>query len=129
MVKNLREKQGLDALEKYPGGGPAERVIDVLFGSQPPSAAGTARIPAIPSPGPGAPASVMAKLNDSQRDAVAFALATRDVALIHGPPGECLIFAFLHVQPAVVIVVLLVLGVFTAIFVILRSKVRRIHDK
>ena len=26
-------------------------------------------------------------LNDSQRDAVRFALASREVALIHGPPG------------------------------------------
>lgn len=26
-------------------------------------------------------------LNDSQRDAVKFALASREVALIHGPPG------------------------------------------
>jgi len=26
-------------------------------------------------------------LNDSQKDAIRFALASRDVALIHGPPG------------------------------------------
>ena len=26
-------------------------------------------------------------LNDSQRDAVRFAMASREVALIHGPPG------------------------------------------
>ena len=26
-------------------------------------------------------------LNDSQRDAVSFALASKEVALIHGPPG------------------------------------------
>ena len=26
-------------------------------------------------------------LNDSQRDAVRFALASREVALVHGPPG------------------------------------------
>lgn len=26
-------------------------------------------------------------LNDSQKDAIAFALASREVALIHGPPG------------------------------------------
>ena len=26
-------------------------------------------------------------LNDSQRDAIRFALASRDIALIHGPPG------------------------------------------
>ena len=29
-------------------------------------------------------------LNDSQKDAVRFALAQREVALIHGPPGVCL---------------------------------------
>lgn len=26
-------------------------------------------------------------LNDSQKDAIRFALASRDIALIHGPPG------------------------------------------
>ena len=31
-------------------------------------------------------------LNDSQRDAVTFALASREVALIHGPPGVSLPF-------------------------------------
>lgn len=29
-------------------------------------------------------------LNDSQKQAVKFALASREVALIHGPPGVCL---------------------------------------
>ena len=29
-------------------------------------------------------------LNDSQKDAIRFALASRDVALIHGPPGVSL---------------------------------------
>ena len=28
-------------------------------------------------------------LNDSQRDAIRFALASREIALIHGPPGVC----------------------------------------
>lgn len=27
------------------------------------------------------------RLNDSQKDAIRFALASREVALIHGPPG------------------------------------------
>ena len=31
-------------------------------------------------------------LNDSQKDAVKFALASREVALIHGPPGVCMSF-------------------------------------
>lgn len=29
-------------------------------------------------------------LNDSQKDAIRFALASREVALIHGPPGVCM---------------------------------------
>lgn len=28
-------------------------------------------------------------LNDSQKDAIRFALASREIALIHGPPGVC----------------------------------------
>lgn len=28
-------------------------------------------------------------LNDSQKDAVCFALGAREIALIHGPPGVC----------------------------------------
>lgn len=28
-------------------------------------------------------------LNDSQKDAVLFALGAREIALIHGPPGVC----------------------------------------
>ena len=34
-----------------------------------------------------APAGVSPALNDSQRDAIHFALAAKDVAVIHGPPG------------------------------------------
>ena len=36
-------------------------------------------------------------LNDSQRDAVRFALASKEVALIHGPPGVC---AFPYTAPS-----------------------------
>lgn len=32
-------------------------------------------------------------LNDSQKDAIRFALASREVALIHGPPGVRFLFA------------------------------------
>lgn len=32
-------------------------------------------------------------LNDSQKDAIRFALASREVALIHGPPGASLLFS------------------------------------
>jgi len=28
-------------------------------------------------------------LNDSQKDAIRFALASKEIALIHGPPGVC----------------------------------------
>lgn len=28
-------------------------------------------------------------LNDSQKDSIKFALASREIALIHGPPGVC----------------------------------------
>ena len=89
--------QGLDALEKYPGGGPAERVVNVLFGSVPPSAVGMARTVPLPSVPPrvmaAAAAATAGSLNDSQREAVAFALATDDVALIHGPPGRWVRFS------------------------------------
>ena len=33
-------------------------------------------------------------LNGSQKDAIRFALASREVALIHGPPGVCSVRAF-----------------------------------
>lgn len=35
---------------------------------------------------------VDAALNDSQKDAVRFALASREIALIHGPPGVSELF-------------------------------------
>ncbi|CAM9842860.1 unnamed protein product, partial [Choristocarpus tenellus] len=83
--------QGLDALETYPAGGPAERVRNVLFGLEPHS------LPMPPTlmdlgnmPGPkssGLEAVINSALNDSQRAAVAFALESPEVALIHGPPG------------------------------------------
>lgn len=75
--------QVLDALERYPAGGPAERLINVLFGVERPSTvAPSTRF------GAGGVPSALSRLNDSQRDAVEFALATRDVALLHGPPGN-----------------------------------------
>lgn len=77
----------LDALEKYPGGGPAERLINVLFGVEPPSTEKPSTGVLAVGFGVGGVPSAVSRLNDSQRDAVEFALATRDVALIHGPPG------------------------------------------
>lgn len=46
-----------------------------------------------PSPVPNEPEDITfldSTLNDSQKDAVRFALASKEVALIHGPPGVCL---------------------------------------
>lgn len=37
-------------------------------------------------------------LNDSQKDAIRFALASREVALIHGPPGVLLSFTHSAVE-------------------------------
>jgi DNA polymerase alpha-associated DNA helicase A len=38
-------------------------------------------------------------LNDSQKEAIQFALASREVALIHGPPGVRLLTLADHVDP------------------------------
>ena len=56
----------------------------VLFGL---SAATTATTAAPPETGRDDIAWIDASLNDSQKEAVRFALAAHDVALIHGPPG------------------------------------------
>ena len=57
-------------------GGPADRLRKVLFGAEEP------RFDKLESA-----LGVDPTLDASQRDAVAFALAARDVALLHGPPG------------------------------------------
>lgn len=36
-------------------------------------------------------------LNDSQKDAIKFALASKEVALIHGPPGVSAYFSHSHI--------------------------------
>ncbi|CAM9387930.1 unnamed protein product, partial [Discosporangium mesarthrocarpum] len=93
--------KGLDCLESYAPGGPAERVRDVLFGLAPPQAPKKppAPPPAGQQPGslapralPGDPSArsddvITPGLNESQRAAVSFALGAQEVALIHGPPG------------------------------------------
>jgi superfamily I DNA and/or RNA helicase len=56
--------------------GPARRLREILFGQRDPGE--------LPQPGEIADADY---LNESQREAVSFALSARDVALIHGPPG------------------------------------------
>lgn len=57
--------------------GPATRVLNVLFGVSTPSHV-SLDAPFVP---------LNPTLNQSQREAVSFALASQDVALIHGPPG------------------------------------------
>ena len=42
-------------------------------------------------------------LNDSQKDAIRFALASREIVLIHGPPGVCPFQHQIHVTPSNVI--------------------------
>jgi DNA polymerase alpha-associated DNA helicase A len=54
--------------------------VRVLFGLTSPS-------PVSEDLGPGGVEWVDPSLNDSQKDAIKFALGSREVALIHGPPG------------------------------------------
>jgi ATP-dependent RNA/DNA helicase IGHMBP2 len=70
-----RLREGLDRLEGT-ARGPAARLRDVLFGLREPERG---------RPRPLDP--IDTALDPSQREAVAFALEARDVALIHGPPG------------------------------------------
>jgi ATP-dependent RNA/DNA helicase IGHMBP2 len=70
-----RLREGLDRLEGT-ARGPASRLRDVLFGLREPERG---------RPRPLDP--IDPALDPSQREAVAFALEARDVALIHGPPG------------------------------------------
>ncbi|CAN0469770.1 unnamed protein product, partial [Ectocarpus sp. 12 AP-2014] len=60
----------------------AVRSTPAAKGTTTPAAVATTAPPAATTSSP-----ALRSLNDSQREAVAFALATRDVALIHGPPG------------------------------------------
>lgn len=60
-------------------GGPAAPLLDVLFGSAAPR---FQENPPLWTPRNGG-------LDASQRRAVARALAAKDVALVHGPPGSC----------------------------------------
>jgi ATP-dependent RNA/DNA helicase IGHMBP2 len=70
-----RLREAMDRLEGY-SRGPAARLRDVLFGLRDPEAG---RPPPLEPIDP--------DLDPSQREAAAFALEARDVALIHGPPG------------------------------------------
>jgi ATP-dependent RNA/DNA helicase IGHMBP2 len=70
-----RLREALERLRAY-GRGAAARLREVLFGL---------REPVMDAPRPFAPFD--AALDASQREAVALAMAARDFALIHGPPG------------------------------------------
>ncbi|NXP15018.1 SMBP2 protein, partial [Thinocorus orbignyianus] len=71
-----RLKRALTALKQYRGG-PASSLIDVLFFSSAPTAlTGTRPLKFYNE-----------SLDESQREAVSFALAQRELAIIHGPPG------------------------------------------
>ncbi|TMW61129.1 hypothetical protein Poli38472_013592 [Pythium oligandrum] len=65
----------LEQLAKHEYGA-AQRVVDIVFSGGTPSAN---PLPAIQP--------FNANLNDSQLEAIRFALASKDLALIHGPPG------------------------------------------
>ncbi|XP_059831492.1 DNA-binding protein SMUBP-2 isoform X2 [Hypanus sabinus] len=76
-VTYKRLKNALNALSQYHAG-PASNLIDVLFGAS----------------GPSSPSEIQKSqelynpcLDDSQKEAVNFALAQKEVAIIHGPPG------------------------------------------
>ncbi|NXT00568.1 SMBP2 protein, partial [Jacana jacana] len=71
-----RLKRALTALKQYRGG-PASELIDVLFFSSAPSTLSETR-----------PLTLYNQsLDASQREAVSFALAQRELAIVHGPPG------------------------------------------
>ena len=73
-----RLRDTLSALSRTAAaGGPAAPLLDVLFGAAQPGFQGAAA--------PWTPRNP--RLDHSQRAAVARALAAKDVALVHGPPG------------------------------------------
>ncbi|XP_042352568.1 DNA-binding protein SMUBP-2 [Plectropomus leopardus] len=71
-----RMKNALNALNGY-GNGPAANLINVLFGDTKPSSQSQTNEVQF----------LNLNLDDSQRDAVSFALSQRELAVIHGPPG------------------------------------------
>ncbi|NXB17002.1 SMBP2 protein, partial [Rhagologus leucostigma] len=71
-----RLKRALTALKQYRGG-PASDLIDVLFFASAPRA--------FPETKP--LEFFNASLDESQREAVSFSLAQRELAIVHGPPG------------------------------------------
>ncbi|XP_038663403.1 DNA-binding protein SMUBP-2 [Scyliorhinus canicula] len=76
-VTYKRLKNALKALSQYHVG-PTSNLIDVLFGASEPSS---------PSENLKSPELYNPCLDDSQKEAVHFALSQKEVAIIHGPPG------------------------------------------
>ncbi|XP_069752967.1 DNA-binding protein SMUBP-2 isoform X2 [Narcine bancroftii] len=75
-VTYKRLKNALKALSQYHAGS-ASNLIDVLFGSSEPSSPSESQNQELYNP----------HLDDSQKEAVSFALSQKEVAIIHGPPG------------------------------------------
>ncbi|KAF3688758.1 DNA-binding protein SMUBP-2 [Channa argus] len=75
-VTYKRMKHALNALNGYRNG-PAANLINVLFGETKPSSQSE----------PNKAEFLNGNLDDSQREAVTFALSQRELAIIHGPPG------------------------------------------
>ncbi|XP_022045575.2 DNA-binding protein SMUBP-2 [Acanthochromis polyacanthus] len=75
-VTYKRMKNALNALNGY-SSGPAGNLINVLFGETKPSSQSQ----------PNEVEFFNSNLDDSQREAVSFALSQRELAVIHGPPG------------------------------------------
>ncbi|XP_053208693.1 DNA-binding protein SMUBP-2-like [Panonychus citri] len=76
-VTYRRLKKALINLRNYPVGGRASALIDLLFGC---------RLPGRPNV-IGPIEFFNSRLDDSQKEAVTFALRSRDLCIIHGPPG------------------------------------------
>ncbi|XP_061773270.1 DNA-binding protein SMUBP-2 [Nerophis ophidion] len=74
-VTYKRMKRALNVLNGYKNG-PAANLIDVLFGEAKPSSYSQPEVEFFNS-----------CLDDSQKEAVTFALSQRELAVIHGPPG------------------------------------------
>ncbi|CAB1426957.1 unnamed protein product [Pleuronectes platessa] len=75
-VTYKRMKKALNSLNRY-SNGPAANLIYVLFGDSKPSSQSQ----------PNEVEFFNLSLDESQREAVTFALSQREVAVIHGPPG------------------------------------------
>ncbi|KAM4573807.1 DNA-binding protein SMUBP-2 [Odontesthes bonariensis] len=75
-VTYKRMKRALNTLNGY-NNGPAANVINVLFGDSQPSSQSQPNVVEFYN----------SDLDDSQREAVSFALSQRELAVIHGPPG------------------------------------------